>query len=213
MTTPATCRLRHFHSSCPCTVEDALEGSVLPLHLHSTCLSGFGVSVLASLRSQPSIGHVCMIASLLDVVASTMCWAQQRCINRKPTATHSKICTVSRVESMDLVIARITSTLRTTLGSRQHTHASCVFSISSQHAIKLWCPMPWFVCPCRLNADPTTWMDDGTWEGTMTDMLWDEDGELFKCNPRPAQWGPPAIVTGRKSVDTLLALKRYPCYV
>lgn len=56
-------------------------------------------------------------------------------------------------------------------------------------------------------------MDGGTWEGTMTDMLWDEDGELFKCSPRPALWSPPAIATGRQSMDSLLALKRYAALV
>ena len=55
-------------------------------------------------------------------------------------------------------------------------------------------------------------MDGGTWTGTMTDLLWDEDGEMFKCSPRPAAWAPPAIATGRKSMDSLLALKRYTAF-
>ena len=35
------------------------------------------------------------------------------------------------------------------------------------------------------------WMDGGTWVGTMTDIIWDEDGEMFRLNPRTAVWTPP----------------------
>ena len=55
-------------------------------------------------------------------------------------------------------------------------------------------------------------MDGGSWEGTMTDLLWDEDGEMFRCSPRPAAWNPPNKMTGRQSVDSLLTLKRYAVY-
>lgn len=61
----------------------------------------------------------------------------------------------------------------------------------------------------RLDADPANWMDGGCWEGTMTDLLWDEDGEMYKCSPRPAAWRPPHKMTGRYSHDSLLSLKRY----
>lgn len=60
----------------------------------------------------------------------------------------------------------------------------------------------------RLDADPAKWMDGGSWEGTMTDLLWDEDGEMYKCSPRPAAWQPPHKMTGRRSHDSLLTLKR-----
>ena len=43
----------------------------------------------------------------------------------------------------------------------------------------------------------------------MTDLLWDEDGEMYKCNPRPAAWHPPTKMTGKRSHDALLSLKRY----
>lgn len=61
----------------------------------------------------------------------------------------------------------------------------------------------------RLDADPDSWMDGGTWEGTMTDLLWDEDGEMCKCSPRPAAWHPPSKKTGRRAHDSLLSLKKY----
>lgn len=61
----------------------------------------------------------------------------------------------------------------------------------------------------RLDADPDNWMDGGTWEGTMTDLLWDEDGEMCKCSPRPAAWHPPSKKTGRWAHDSLLSLKKY----
>lgn len=64
----------------------------------------------------------------------------------------------------------------------------------------------------KLEGDPTLWMDGGTWEGTMIDVLWDEDGEMCRCSPRPAEWVPPAIPSGRKSMDSLLALKRLFLY-
>lgn len=64
----------------------------------------------------------------------------------------------------------------------------------------------------RLDADPANWMDGGSWEGTMTDLLWDEDGEMFRCSPRPAAWNPPNKMTGRESVDSLLTLKRLLLY-
>ena len=35
------------------------------------------------------------------------------------------------------------------------------------------------------------WMDGGKWVGTMTDLIWDEDGEMFRLNPRTAVWTPP----------------------
>jgi len=60
----------------------------------------------------------------------------------------------------------------------------------------------------RLDADPTNWMDGGSWEGTMSDLLWDEDGEMYRCSPRPAAWHPPNKMTGRHSHDSLLSLKR-----
>lgn len=68
-------------------------------------------------------------------------------------------------------------------------------------------------CAHRLDADPANWMDGGSWEGTMTDLLWDEDGEMFRCSPRPAAWNPPNKMTGRQSVDSLLTLKRYAVYM
>ena len=64
-------------------------------------------------------------------------------------------------------------------------------------------------CYARLDADASKWMDGGSWEGTMTDLLWDEDGEMFKCSPRPAAWHPPNKMTGRQSHDSLLSLKRF----
>ena len=60
----------------------------------------------------------------------------------------------------------------------------------------------------RLDPDPSTWMDGGTWEGTMCDLLWDDEGEMYRCSPRPAVWFPPAKKTGRPSMDSLLSLKR-----
>lgn len=60
----------------------------------------------------------------------------------------------------------------------------------------------------RLDADPANWMDGGSWEGTMSDLLWDEDGEMYRCSPRPASWHPPSKMTGRQSHDSLLSLKR-----
>ncbi|KAL3140660.1 hypothetical protein ABBQ32_005226 [Trebouxia sp. C0010 RCD-2024] len=63
-----------------------------------------------------------------------------------------------------------------------------------------------------LDADPDSWMDGGTWEGTMTDLLWDEDGEMCKCSPRPAAWHPPSKKTGRRAHDSLLSLKKLLLY-
>lgn len=64
----------------------------------------------------------------------------------------------------------------------------------------------------KLDSDPSNWMDGGTWEGVMTDLLWDEDGEMFKCSPRPAAWHPPGKPTGKQSHDSLLSLKRLLIY-
>ena len=43
----------------------------------------------------------------------------------------------------------------------------------------------------RLDGATNMWMDSGTWVGTMTDIIWDEDGEMFRLNPRTAVWTPP----------------------
>ena len=43
----------------------------------------------------------------------------------------------------------------------------------------------------RLDGATTLWMDGGKWVGTMTDLIWDEDGEMFRLNPRTAVWTPP----------------------
>jgi hypothetical protein len=43
----------------------------------------------------------------------------------------------------------------------------------------------------RLDGATNMWMDGGTWVGTMTDIIWDEDGEMFRLNPRTAVWTPP----------------------
>lgn len=64
----------------------------------------------------------------------------------------------------------------------------------------------------KLDADPANWMDGGSWEGTMSDLLWDEDGEMYRCSPRPAAWHPPNKITGRQSHDSLLSLKRLLLY-
>ena len=82
--------------------------------------------------------------------------------------------------------------------------AGC-FTCSTQST----CQFPEYRLCHRLDADPANWMDGGSWEGTMTDLLWDEDGEMFKCSPRPAAWRPPHKMTGRRSHDSLLSLKRY----
>ena len=43
----------------------------------------------------------------------------------------------------------------------------------------------------RLDGATNMWMDGGKWVGTMTDLIWDEDGEMFRLNPRTAVWTPP----------------------
>ncbi len=43
----------------------------------------------------------------------------------------------------------------------------------------------------RLDGATNVWMDGGKWVGTMTDLIWDEDGEMFRLNPRTAVWTPP----------------------
>lgn len=63
-----------------------------------------------------------------------------------------------------------------------------------------------------LDPDPSTWMDGGSWEGVMQDLLWDDEGEMYRCSPRPAAWFPPAKKTGRPSMDSLLSLKRLLLY-
>ena len=57
----------------------------------------------------------------------------------------------------------------------------------SRHAVATW------VCKCVGSVDGATnmWMDGGKWVGTMTDLIWDEDGEMFRLNPRTAVWTPP----------------------
>lgn len=86
--------------------------------------------------------------------------------------------------------------------------SSCLPLVSSlAWAIRLFV-LDKFVLIFRLDADPANWMDGGSWEGTMSDLLWDEDGEMYRCSPRPAAWHPPNKITGRQSHDSLLSLKR-----
>ncbi|DBA71299.1 TPA: hypothetical protein ACH3X2_011114 [Trebouxia sp. C0005] len=82
--------------------------------------------------------------------------------------------------------------------------------ISMGHQASLWLTSLCF--NFRLDADPANWMDGGSWEGTMSDLLWDEDGEMFRCSSRPAAWHPPNKMTGRQSHDSLLSLKRLLLY-
>lgn len=42
----------------------------------------------------------------------------------------------------------------------------------------------------RLDPDPRQWLD-GRWEGSLVDIVWDEDGEMVRLPPRPAAWSPP----------------------
>ena len=44
---------------------------------------------------------------------------------------------------------------------------------------------------CRLEGTPSLWMEGDRWEGSMTDIVWDEDGEMLRLPPRPAVWTPP----------------------
>ena len=44
---------------------------------------------------------------------------------------------------------------------------------------------------CRLDADPEKWLAHGEWEGTMSEVIWDDDGEMLRLRNRPAIWSPP----------------------
>ncbi|KAK9818828.1 hypothetical protein WJX74_007859 [Apatococcus lobatus] len=42
-----------------------------------------------------------------------------------------------------------------------------------------------------LHADPEKWLEHGDWEGTMSEVIWDDDGEMLRLRTRPAIWTPP----------------------
>ncbi|KAK9812635.1 hypothetical protein WJX72_000997 [[Myrmecia] bisecta] len=44
----------------------------------------------------------------------------------------------------------------------------------------------------RLDSDVQKWMDGGQWKGTLTEAIWDEDGDYMQLRPRPAVWSPPS---------------------
>ena len=52
---------------------------------------------------------------------------------------------------------------------------------------------------CRLDSECKHWMDGGSFRGEMSEVVWDEDGDIEKLPTRPATWSPPVPSSTHRS--------------
>ncbi|KAK9785596.1 hypothetical protein WJX73_002285 [Symbiochloris irregularis] len=43
----------------------------------------------------------------------------------------------------------------------------------------------------RLSNNPADWLEGRDWKGSMTEIFWDDDGQMTALRPRPTTWAPP----------------------